>query len=662
MERLTLCFRSAGQLTGNSETKTKSIATTNGHLDQSSRNSLHNKDPNKDTHIAKNLQQPRDQLRHGLPPRPQSPPRKHVDRKAPTSEPRLLKRPLESADLTSSEKRARIEHNRTPSGSQMNSLRKTDNHSEKKPQSSPLKPSPQPRKTVSSSKGADNRDPPDAERPLRMPPLLSPLPADLDNGPLPIPKVKISEPGRSSSSNSPKPKTSNSTPPKSSATNNSPFVLPRLLSPTLPGIVEEELLRIHKKSTAAAQNTVEARHEKARRPDAPGVARKTPKVARKTNVEASKPQSVIDHKETLVIKLKYKKRRANDIARILKLESRPTKEFLRLEKDRIARTKLKDDSDDDSPQATIISRAPNPPPVSKKRPSDSFESRTSEPAAKRVKIPDPVEVSKQRPSTVPSGQAKSPIPSAPSQKSLLATPKKGDAMKSVIMRKIDSNDGHARTPQATSTSTPASVEKPRHNGDSRASMETEVLRSNVTNFDAQALKLKRKMDEILQTKQQKTRELLDSQKIHGLSVGLECVVMYMQSFAAKEKLGKHRSTTAWEGGIKLWEFIDSLTKSFPILNALSVQIGAICKEELGRAYIEALKDMRTPEFLQNLATNEMTRDRLWKQAQRMRPALDPLGIKEVTGPWTSVEECMVYTISALEKYARRDKTGWRAMN
>jgi hypothetical protein len=362
------------------------------------------------------------------------------------------------------------------------------------------------------------------------------------------------------------------------------------------------------------------------------------------------------------LKLKYKKRRANDIARILKLEPRPSKDFLRLEKERVARLKGgNDDSEEDTPLTVIVSKASSAAPISKKRPSGSFESRTTEPTAKRVKGPDSTDTSKSRPASGPSTAAKSPAPSAPPQKNLLSTPKKPDAMKSVMMRKIDSSDGHARTPQAVSTSTPASAEKPRVNGDSRSSAETENLRSTVNNLDAQALKLKRKMDEILQTKSQ-SRNLNDAQKVLGLSVGLECVVMYMQSFYAKERLSKHRNANAWEGGIKLWEYIDGQTRHFPILNALSAQIGAVCKEELGRAYIETLKDVQTSKFLEMLATNAMGRDRLWKQANRLRPVLDHLGVKETTGPWMGVEECTTYTINALEKYAKKDKTGWRLMN
>lgn len=414
----------------------------------------------------------------------------------------------------------------------------------------------------------------------------------------------------------------------------------------------------------ASQNTVEGRHVQARQPNALGVARKAPKPAKKTVAEPSKPQPTADNKETLIIKLKYKKRRANDIARILKLESRPTKEFLRLEKERLARLKLKDDSEDDTLVVPAPSKTIAAAPPARKRPSDTSESRPSEPTAKRVKASsNTIEVATSRPTSLPSGRAKSPAPSVPSQRGLLATPKKGDAMKSVAMRKIDSSDGHARTPQAASTSTPASAEKPRVNGnvDPRSSADAENLKSSMNTLDAQALKLKRKMDEILQTKQQKTHELDDKTKIHGLCIALECMVMYMQSFAAKEKQSKHRNASAWEGGIKLWGFVENMTRSYPTLNALAVQIGAVCKEELARAYMEGMQAIQSEASVKSIRNNELSKHALWKQAQITRVKIESLGMREVQGPWTTVAECATYTLAALEKYTSKDKIGWKAM-
>jgi len=64
----------------------------------------------------------KEQIKHKLPPRPQSPLRKNPDIKHPASEPKQQKRPLESADPTPPEKRAKIGHSRTPSNSSLKTL------------------------------------------------------------------------------------------------------------------------------------------------------------------------------------------------------------------------------------------------------------------------------------------------------------------------------------------------------------------------------------------------------------------------------------------------------------------------------------------------------------------------------------------------------------
>lgn len=447
-----------------------------------------------------------------------------------------------------------------------------------------------------------------------------------------------------------------STPPKSQSP---PFVLPPLLSPTLPAVVEEELHRLQQKSVVVAQSSVEARHEKARLPDAPGVARKMPKSGSKASKAAAAPQA----KESLIVKLKYKKRKATDIARILKLGGKPDKEFLRLERERLAKLDPpeEEDSEEDVPRTRTASKAPAKTPapapsIPKKRPVE--EPRPAEPSAKRIKAPENLDIAKSRGPVEPA--FKSPAPSAPSsQKPLLVTPKKGDALKSVAMRKVDSNDGNARTPQATSTSTPASAERPRTNGDSRLPFDA-ALQLTIKQLDEQALKLKRKMDEILQTKSRGLGNISEAQRILGFCVGLECIIMYMQVFSARERQNHRREFTAWRDGLKLWSFIDSGVRQYPILTALSAQIGAVSKEELGRAYTDMLKtEGRKPDFLEVVAANSMDRDRLWQQAHRTRHALEELGVKSVIGPWTSVGDVTSYAIDVLEKYAKSEKTGWR---
>ncbi|KAF8856271.1 hypothetical protein BDZ45DRAFT_478109 [Acephala macrosclerotiorum] len=717
-----------------SNAKAHPPTSTNGHTQHTSDSGRSKENPRPQS--TQHPRMPAEHIKHGLPPRPQSPPRSNPKYNLP--DPKQQKRPLESADATQPEKRSKIEHTRTPSTSQNHSRapansqnqlpRKPNTPSDPRPP--PLKPqnphstsvhaSPQTKKGPLTKVSAKENS--RSEKPLDLPPLLSPLPAELGSSPHPTGFSSKENKGKRSAQGtpskyglgadtivvkkapSPLAELSQSS---SSRAAHSPetFDLPALLSPTLPDVVEQELLRLQAKSAALNPenrlNSVEARHEKARRPDTPGVARKTttPKVGhppKKTQGESSKAST---EKASMVVKLKYKKRRAQDVQRILGIRAKPSQEYLRLEKERQkkllprlnddddsdeevkapskdtskkhiaaqrpSRPELDDDSESvDEPMSKTAGKAPAPAP--KKRPSDPTESR-AEPAPKR-KGPESIDVAKSK--TVLEPAFKSPALSQPSQKNLLATPKKGDAMKSVSMRKVNSSDGHAHTPQAStntpqasaSTSTPASAEKLRVNGVNHSD-----AKKDLGTF------LKRKMDSILHLKDGLRDTVDDAQRKLGLSVAFECVTAYMVAFAMSDARNKRRAARDWDSVVQLWEFINGgLAKGTP-LQSLCFELGALCREELCRAYLERLSEKNDPETQKLLQANSARKDKLWISAHL--PVLAPTGpqagapLKEVQqvrgnpekmlGPWTTPRDAKDYTFEVLHKYARVENTGWK---
>jgi hypothetical protein len=540
-----------------------------------------------------------------------------------------------------------------------------------------------------------------SENPLHLPPLLSPLPADLAPAPntgFPTKKAEGKKSAQGTPSKyglgadtivvkkAPSPLAEIS---QTSRASPEPFELPPLLSPTLPDIVEQELLRLQQKSVAlsneARLNSVEARHEKARRPDTPGVARKTttPKIGhppKKTHAESSKSQaekpspaaeSSKSHTEkpSRIVKLKYKKRRANDIQRILGMRSKQSPEFVRLERARLAKESRPDEDSDDADEPIATKTAAKAPVSAKKRPIEAVEPRSEpssskrpeavvvEPPAKRQKPLDTIDVAKSKTSLEPA--FKSPAMSQTNQKNLLATPKKADASKSAAMRKVNSSDGHAHTPQ-TSTSTPASAEKPRLNGISPVDSKKEL-----------GTYIKRKMDSILHLKDGKRDSVSETNRKLGLSVALECIAIYMIAFAAADRSNKRRSTKDWESVIQLWEFINGLAKN-TVLQRLSYELGALCREELGRAYNERLAEKIDPELVRLLASNITKKDKAWYTAHCPPPIPPPgqgqtaipdpgpsLKLENTLGPWTSMNEAKEYTFEVLEMFDRKEKTGWR---
>ncbi|KAH8590128.1 hypothetical protein B0O99DRAFT_310977 [Bisporella sp. PMI_857] len=449
----------------------------------------------------------------------------------------LPKRPSDSTEGSRPEKRAKVEHPelRTTFASRGPDVSEARPHSSKVTQPASSQAPPLPKKAVLTTRPIDTKVPKQSgsEKALdHLPTLLSPLPADLiAPSQSSVAALKKSGGDKTSSAKTPSEKSKNasgdtivvkqpknsrpattSSPLSTSPKSSPPFVLPRMLSPGLPDIVEAELSRLQNKS--AALNTVEARYEKARQPGAPGVPQKRPKIGhppKKAQGESSAPSKkpTAPEKESLIVKIKYKKRLRTDIERILRLRPSPTDDFKAMERKRLEAQRARvapvyddSESEDDLPiaknragkaPAGSVARKrvaqtredsddsdyggvslPVPPKrntnvtvndTSRKRPADS--SARADLAPKRTKASESIN-SDAKASTSLAPGFRSPTTTSTSsakEKALLSTPKRSEvAKKGVAMSKVMSNDGHARTPQTGVTSTPASSEKPRTNG------------------------------------------------------------------------------------------------------------------------------------------------------------------------------------------------------
>jgi hypothetical protein len=257
--------------------------------------------------------------------------------------------------------------------------------------------------------------------------------------------------------------------------------------------------------------------------------------------------------------------------------------------------------------------------------------------------------------------------SGPPDRNLLSTPKKGDAMKTVAMRRVDSNDGNARTPQATSTSTPASAEKPRINGSSNP--EVDKLRQEEKRLTAQAGKLKHKMDDILAPQLKVSHSQRDdTQRKLGLSTGLECIVLYMNAFSINARIlriqGQNLVLAAanWESILKLWAFMDAHMRDIPVLHSLSARLGALCREELRRVYLDPGSrehKEREAKLVETLKGNEREQYALWRRANSQRSVIAELGVQDVLGPWSSVEDATGFAMDVLGRFSGREKVEWK---
>ncbi|RFU33402.1 hypothetical protein B7463_g2913, partial [Scytalidium lignicola] len=631
----------------------------------------------------------KENMKHPLPPRPASP---KLSSAAPREQ--KQKRPPEQDDSARRDKGSKTlpPNSKSQASSQNNSIRPS------KPTSQESKLPPKPRSPIrtpvphssTASKKPYLSTPKSGEKKLghkhthsnvslnSLPPLLSPLPPDLGEsdrvgdigfGSLEKKSRSDASPQKSrlgADLNSKKQKITSATASRDT-TPSKIFVLPGLLSPTLPDIVEQELVRLQKLGAAL---TVEGRHELARQPDTPGVARKKPKPPSNAVTTKSSPQSSIPSndqdrgekaysggRKSLLVRISYKKRQAKDIERLLATKPVPNAQFKKLETERLAKAhpgvilpQTDEESEADIPLSRVASKT-----TSHKRPSDNDD--RSEPPLKRTKGADSLEPSKSQRPTTPS--MKPSATSVPPKVDLLATPKKGDSLKPVAMRKVDSTDSHARTPQMSTISTPVSAEKPRVNGDVRTP-ELERMKAEEGRYTQIGTKLKRKMDGILRTKEKNAPAVSESERKLGLCIGLESLAAYMIAFHARDRSNQIRQSprdpTQWEQFMALWQFMDRSCRSFPLLYALVVQLGGISRGELNKLYVET----KEAKYWEKICLNSKNRDAAWIQAHKSRqPILDLIPGIETLGPWSSVNDATSFTIAVLTAFSKKERLDWK---
>lgn len=591
-------------------------------------NALPSKPREMQTPQAVKIQNPRPEAAQ-LPPKP--------------SEPRSqLKRPLEKSDQSQPEKRMKVEfkasprplsssHQRHPSDP-MSKIVGTDVRSK------PLTPKP----VLSASKGMNDispEKPVDARKALKplpepmsqakekspaskipeMPRLLSPLPEYLTS---PNPagfgssqnatSDESAKLGHASHAKSPVKKAVAATPPpkekeRPEKISNSSLRLPELLPKELPPNVEEMLSKTRLLAPAKKLGTVQARRERSRNPDTPGVARKAPKLSaaekRRLSRESDSPTGKAEEPEhRLLVKLKYRKQYAKSIERILKTKPVPNREVAELTNGIVAA----------KPSASKLKVNES------KRPR--LQDDQPDASAKRTKLPAKIDSEKQvAPSTRLTAAFKSPAIPPPSSQKLSDipknisknTPKKSEAVKSGVIRKMDSNEGNASTPLSETTSTPASTERPRTNGHDSSAAEIDNLKRIHAQYAQLGTTLKRKRDQFLH----------DNDHQMASIAGTESLIAYLVSFDAFDRLCRlrHRPNTGgnWPTLFPLLLRIHEHAKNFPVLDMLIFLVGGVASDALLAVHSKRLSEDTSSSsaesllFHQEMTTNINRRRDLW---------------------------------------------------
>ncbi|KAI2783047.1 hypothetical protein F4815DRAFT_378246 [Daldinia loculata] len=432
-----------------------------------------------------------------------------------------------------------------------------------------------------------------------VPPLLSPIDIldymDDSKPSRPSPKKKPAD------SNSLKPPSKKSREDREPSPSPKKRKVPPLLSPTLPPIVLEELARTKSASKDSSQRSSQVAS------DSPNGQKKAAKPSRREDtihVDSGKGQ-----RESLIVTLKYKKRNAKTIERLLNLPPGGRKKSnLLVEGGRVARDR-----------------------------SDSLEPGT----ARKRPVADPPSEAIKRPKVV-----ENPRPSTPPGPSSRMT-------------RGASSSSQVGTPGVTNGLTPAAQPPDRR----RPPVDPEKLQrlhSRAVNFIKLGTQLKHERDAVLKNPADGVSE---RERQVAIAAGIQCVVSFLLGFKlqsdASDLERKRASTRSMRELLLLFRVARTDCARHNALTALILRLQGICLVYIGRIMWSYPNDS---ELASQIVANCKEQQDIWHQADGARRSMgvydgssksDDGGsigkLIDRLGPWTIPEEAIPITLDVLRK-------------
>ncbi|OTB12908.1 hypothetical protein K445DRAFT_14206 [Daldinia sp. EC12] len=433
-----------------------------------------------------------------------------------------------------------------------------------------------------------------------VPPLLSPI--DISD------YMDDSKPSRPSPKKKPVDSNSLKPPSKKNREDREPSPTPKkrkippLLSPTLPPIVLEELAK-----TKSAPSKDSSQRSSQITSDSPNGQKKVAKSSKREetiHVESSKGQ-----RESLMVTLKYKKRNAKTIERLLNLPPGGRKKSELLKKDERA---ARDRSDSLEPG------------TARKRPA-------ADPPSEAIKRPKAVE--NPRPSTPPG--------------------------RSSAMTRAASNSSQVGTPGVTNGFTPAAQPPDRR----RPPVDPEKLQrlqTRALNFIKLGTQLKHERDAVLKNPGEGVSE---RERQVAIAAGIQCLVSFLLGFKlqsdASDLERKRASTRSMRELLLLFRVTRSDCARHNALTALILRLQGICLVYISRIMWSYPNDA---ELANQIVANCKEQQEVWHLADNARKAMgiydgssksDDGGsigkLIDRLGPWTIPEEAIPVTLDVLRK-------------
>ncbi|KAI0202589.1 hypothetical protein F4808DRAFT_67035 [Astrocystis sublimbata] len=393
-------------------------------------------------------------------------------------------------------------------------------------------------------------------------------------------------------------------------------LLPPLLSPTLPDIVMTQLALYEKEVETPSKET----GLKAAQTSESTVSAK--KVSKSLRDETIHVDNKKEGPASYIVTMKYKKRHAKTIERLLNLPSGGKKKTETLKKE------------DQAPREKSDSVEPG---TARKRPRTTAD--TSE-ASKRPKASDSL-----RPSTPPK--------------------------QATAMSRIASNSSQVGTPGAANGLTPSahmSADKRRESIPTQKLQRAQRLHLDHKRYMDMGTKLKHQRDAIMKSRDRQPSErevqIANAAGIQSLLLYMYAVKLQSDAFDLERQ---HRRPQSWKEILPLFRVVRTDCARSAPLSALVPRIQAICTNFAGRAFWFLPTD---PESAAHLITNNRDEAETWRLADLARRKL---GIYDGSskssdggtvgklidrlGPWTTPEDAIPITLEILRHVIHID--GWK---
>ncbi|KAI0831576.1 hypothetical protein F5Y06DRAFT_200663 [Hypoxylon sp. FL0890] len=439
-------------------------------------------------------------------------------------------------------------------------------------------------------------------KPPYVPPLLSPIDMSdyIDDDPkVPRPNAK-KKPADTTSLKAPLKKNREDREPSPSPQKRK---IPPLLSPTLPPIVLEELAKMNK--STPSKDTGQRNSQASDSPNGQKKVAKSSKREETIHVGSNKGQ-----RDSLRVTLKYKKRNAKTVERLLALPPGGKKKSELLKKDDRA---SRDRSDSLEPG------------TARKRPVPATD--ISE-AIKRPKASEST-----RPTTPP--------------------------RQSSAMTRVASNSSQAGTPGVANGLTPATQPPERRRPPADPEKVQRVL-TRASTFIQLATRLKHERDAVLK---KPTEGVSDRDRQVAIAAGIQCLVSFLLGFKlqsdASDLERKPASTRPLRELLALFRVTRTDCARHNSLTALILRLQGICLVHIGRIMWSYPYDQ---EFANQILTNCKDQQETWRLADNARRSMgvydgssksDDGGsigkLIDRLGPWTIPEEAIPVTLEILRK-------------